>query len=353
MTFLVSAVAVAVTVVAALIPSINLPGTAGGTDPKDLYPAPPGYLLPWPGGEIHSVTQGEETPFTHNGAAAYAFDFDLTYETVVAARSGKVTMLKEDSNAGGCNSSFSSQTNYVVIDHGDGTSAVYMHLAQDGVEVNVGDVVEQGQPIAISGETGVTCSDDDAGPGPHLHFQVERTVEGQYFAQSLPIAFDDISRNDGVPQDGESYVSGNYGRGKPQKIKLTPHRVPREFNPVAQPLNPDLAEAVAPPPAADAPPVPTDTPAPEGLPPSTPSPSSTVEPDDTATPVPTDTPAPEDTATPVPPPPSPTATETPAPPPPTPTDTPAGIAAQQTAPPDTPTPTPTDTPTAVASAPPG
>ena len=112
--------------------------------------------------------------------------------------------------------------------------------------------------IAISGETGVTCSADNSAPGPHLHFQVEQTEGAQYFSQSVPIAFDDISKGDGVPQQDESYVSGNYGRGKAQKIKLTPHHVPRDFNPVPPPDNPVLVEAVpevvpVPAPAPDAP----------------------------------------------------------------------------------------------------
>ena len=252
MTFLASAFAFTFTFIAAIVPAINIPAS-GGDAPA--FPAPPGYVLPWAGGEIHTLTQGEETSFTHNGQAAYAFDIDLSYETVVAARGGKVVKVRTDSNAGGCNRSFSPAANYVVVDHGDGTSGLYLHLALDSATVKVGQIVAQGDPLAISGETGLTCSDNDSGPGPHLHFQVERSDDVQYFTQSLPIAFDDVPRNKGVPQFGQSYVSGNYGRGKPQKIKLTPYRVQREFNPVARPADPAIIEAVqvdAPPPATDA-----------------------------------------------------------------------------------------------------
>lgn len=329
MPFLASAFAAGVTVIAALMPPLHTPGVPDAGKPQ-LYPAPPGYLLPWAGGEIHSVTQGEETSFTHNGLAAYAFDFDLNYTTVVAARSGKVTMVSAGSNSGGCNAIFASATNYVVIDHGDGTSAAYLHLAYNAVLVKPGDIVDQGQPIAISGETGVTCADGDNGPGPHLHFQVERTQEGQYFTQSLPIAFDDISTNNGVPEEDHAYVSGNFGDGDAQAVKLTPHRVPRVFNPTARPMDPGLVEA--PPPPADAPAPdanatpeawPTPTAEPSGT--ATEEPTATETPEPTETPVPTDTP--ESTATA-----SPTDTVVPA------TETPVAPVATATAPSPTPAP---------------
>jgi murein DD-endopeptidase MepM/ murein hydrolase activator NlpD len=316
-----SVVTVAVTFVAAIAPPIHIPGQHKSEEGR--FPAPPGYLLPWAGGEIHAVTQGEETTFTHNGSTAYAFDFDLAYDTVVAARSGKVLMVREDSNSGGCDPAFSTAANYVVIDHGDGTTALYLHLAYNGVQVAAGDIVDQGDPIAVSGETGLTCSDDESGgPGPHLHFQVQRFDENRPLTQSLPVAFDDIDTNSGVPQDGRSYVSGNYGKGQPQKLKLTPWRVPRVFNPTARPADPQLVEEPAlptptptrPDPAAE--PASTGTATPTEPPTRTPVPddTNTPEPDATSTPVPANT-QPPATATPKPPTSTstPPATETPTP----------------------------------------
>jgi murein DD-endopeptidase MepM/ murein hydrolase activator NlpD len=320
LTFLAPAVAAVAAFALAVVPPIGVPESDPTTE--GLFPAPPGYLLPWPGGEIQTVTQGEETSFTHNGLAAYAFDFDLAYDTVVAARSGKVALIRDDSNIGGCNAIFSSATNFVLIDHGDETSSLYLHLAYGSVLVEPGDLVEQGQPIAISGETGVTCG-GDGGPGAHLHFQVQRTGDGGYFKQSLPIAFDDVPSNQGVPQEGRSYVSGNFGKGQPQKIKLTPRRVARVFNPVATPADASLIEAdpnhiVTPTPEAAAP---GEDGAPEWP---TPGPDTATAEPDTATPEPdTPTPAPD----------TPTSTHTAPPPTATATAT------------DTPEPAPTDTPT--------
>ena len=290
----------AFTVILSVTPAINIPG---GSSDDPVYPAPPGYLLPWAGGEIHSVTQGEDTGFTHNGLAAYAIDFDLSYGTVVAARSGKVAMIKEDSNVGGCSSFYSASSNYVLIDHGDGTAGLYMHLAYDSAEVKVGQEVRRGEAIAISGETGVTCSGDTGlDPGAHLHFQVEPFVEGKYFTQSQPIAFDDVSSGNGVASDGTSYVSGNYAPGRPQKIRLTPYRVSREFNPRAVPLHPEIVPAENPtetPVAAAG----TETPTPTAVPNAE---SYTEVPTETPTETTTPTPTPEPTeivvATPPPPP---------------------------------------------------
>jgi murein DD-endopeptidase MepM/ murein hydrolase activator NlpD len=332
--------AVSVTMIAAVMPTFEL--TSGSSEHR-AYPAPPGYVLPWAGGEIHKVTQGEETGMTHNGHAAYAFDFDLQYDTVVAARSGRVAMVRGDSNTGGCSRAYSADANYVVIDHGDGTSALYLHLAYQSATVKPGDIVEQGAPLAISGETGLTCSNAEDGPAPHLHFQVEKTEATHYFTQSLPVAFDDIAK-DGVPQEGKSYVSGNFGRGKPQKIGLTPHHMPRDFHPVATPADPALIEGdpnavVTPVPGSEPPPAPkaggaTPTPTPTGTLTPTATESPTLTPTPTPTPTGTLTPSATPTAT-------PSASTTPA------ADTPTAVpspAAAATEPPPADTPMPSDTP---------
>jgi murein DD-endopeptidase MepM/ murein hydrolase activator NlpD len=288
---LVSAALAMCTFMLSTISTAALPSRETGQGP--VYPAPPGYLLPWAGGSIHDVTQGEETTFTHNGRTAYAFDFNLNYDTVVAARSGRVSMARMTSNAGGCGGEYASAANYIVIDHGDGTSGLYLHLAYASSEVEVGDLVRQGEAIALSGETGITCTgvEDDVNPAPHLHFQVQRTEDGgSYMQQSLPVTFDDVKDDEGVPQEGESYVSGNFGPGKPQKIKLTPRRVERPFDPRAVPANPTLFE------------VKDDTPTPEPTMTETATATATPTPlpGDIEFPTPTDTPEPEDVETPEP-----------------------------------------------------
>ena len=55
--------------------------------------------------------------------------------------------------------------NYVQIDHGDGTSSGYGHIASGGILVGYGQSVVAGQEIARVGSTG-------ASTGCHLHFMI-------------------------------------------------------------------------------------------------------------------------------------------------------------------------------------
>ena len=57
----------------------------------------------------------------------------------------------------------SSYGNYVSISHGSGNTTVYAHLSSR--KVSVGQRVEQGQLIGITGSTGISS-------GPHLHFEI-------------------------------------------------------------------------------------------------------------------------------------------------------------------------------------
>ena len=80
---------------------------------------------------------------------------------VYATKSGRVSAVRTDVTgylAG-------SYGNYVDIDHMDGTKTRYAHLKYGGVMVSVGTTVNQGQAIALSGNTGGST-------GPHLHYEV-------------------------------------------------------------------------------------------------------------------------------------------------------------------------------------
>lgn len=162
------------------------------------------YRLPWPGGETISVVQGNNGAFSHTGLEAFAWDFSMPTGAIIeAARGGVVRYVRDDSNAGGDDVNlFGPAANYIVIDHGDGTSGLYMHLMDGGALVHVGEQVQQGQPIAENGGTGYAT-------GPHLHFMVERTEPGVWYDQSLPISFADVTTDKGVPQQNQAYTSGN------------------------------------------------------------------------------------------------------------------------------------------------
>lgn len=179
-----------------------IPAPASPLPTPASTPSP--YRLPWPGGISVTCVQGNNGSFSHTGPQAYAWDFQMPTGSVVeAARAGVVRFVGQDSNVGGVNwKEDISRANYVVIDHGDGTSGAYLHLMYHGALVKVGDHVRQGQPIAYSGATGFAS-------GPHLHFQVEKTDPASWFSQSLPVHFADVTANNGVPVEGSAYTSGN------------------------------------------------------------------------------------------------------------------------------------------------
>jgi murein DD-endopeptidase MepM/ murein hydrolase activator NlpD len=139
--------------------AVHNPGEAKPTE-DDSYI----YALPYRKGHSYLLVQAYQTAFSHKGE--YALDFKMRRGTkVCAARSGRVVAVREDSKKGGLKPKFLSEGNYVIIKHSDGTYANYWHLKFNGALVNEGDSVEQGQVIALSGNTGYTAF-------PHLHFEV-------------------------------------------------------------------------------------------------------------------------------------------------------------------------------------
>ncbi len=74
-------------------------------------------------------------------------------DQIVAVRSGVVSRATYDSSSG----------YYVVVNHGDGYSSLYMHMTH--YVVSVGQTVTAGQLLGYVGSTGVST-------GPHLHFSM-------------------------------------------------------------------------------------------------------------------------------------------------------------------------------------
>lgn len=124
------------------------------------------YHLPYEENKSHLLVQGYFSRYTHKNRAA--LDFKMKKGTkICAAREGVVVRLKEDGKKGGSNIKYRPFGNFVVIQHADSSRSGYWHLQFNGVLVNVGDTVKQGQVIGISGRTGYTYF-------PHLHFIVWR-----------------------------------------------------------------------------------------------------------------------------------------------------------------------------------
>ena len=93
--------------------------------------------------------------------------------------------------------------NHVVIKMNDTQYALLAHMKQDSAQVDVGDIVGVGQKLGECGNSGNTS-------GPHLHFQIQRTVD--LFAEgggTYPVKFNNtvrIRRGKRVERDGLFYI---------------------------------------------------------------------------------------------------------------------------------------------------
>jgi murein DD-endopeptidase MepM/ murein hydrolase activator NlpD len=123
------------------------------------------YYLPFSKGSKFFLIQAYNSKMSHT--KELSLDFKMKKGSkICAARDGVVIAAKADSDVGGLKDEYLSQGNHIIIRHSDGSTAMYWHLQKDGVLVNEGDTVKQGQHIGYSGNTGYTAF-------PHLHFQVQ------------------------------------------------------------------------------------------------------------------------------------------------------------------------------------
>ncbi|MEO1436034.1 MAG: M23 family metallopeptidase [Bacteroidota bacterium] len=134
----------------------------------------PQFTWPFPRGRSYSIIQGYNGSFSHQrNYSRFALDFDLSVgDTICAAGAGYVVGVIEGYQHGGNNRKWRPYANTVTIYHPEqATLTQYAHLIKNGALVEVGDTVQTGQAIGISGKTGFTST-------PHLHFNVLRAVNG-------------------------------------------------------------------------------------------------------------------------------------------------------------------------------
>ena len=141
------------------------------------------YTIPYKEGEQFGIGQAYGGKFSHfMKGKTHAIDFTMPDGTpICAAREGVVIFVKDNSNKHGKTMKYQEYGNYITIYHEDGTMANYFHLKKNGSKVKVGDKVEAGEIIALSGNTGWSS-------GPHLHFQVFSNNEDME-VESIPTKF--------------------------------------------------------------------------------------------------------------------------------------------------------------------
>jgi murein DD-endopeptidase MepM/ murein hydrolase activator NlpD len=128
------------------------------------------YRLPFADNQTFVISQASNGPLSTHDSAENRHAIDITMPTgtpVVAARSGTVIEVAADYQRGSKDRTLVNAANHIRILHEDDTIATYAHLAENGVLVNIGEAVEAGQHIGLSGSTGYSS-------GPHLHFAVQR-----------------------------------------------------------------------------------------------------------------------------------------------------------------------------------
>ena len=168
--------------------SLVLTACDGGTGPGPViaqcgpYPVQTSspYVLPYQIGLEFTVGQGNCTIRSHNpnSMVLYAYDFLMPIGTpIVAARSGTVLLTEARFVDGNRQPG---EENFINITHDDGTIAAYVHLTQNGVFVNVGDVVRLGDIIGISGDTGSSSE-------PHLHSMFKDAMDARQFPSHFQI----------------------------------------------------------------------------------------------------------------------------------------------------------------------
>ncbi len=129
----------------------------------------PNHHIPFREGTSVTVTQGFHGFASHRQDLAFAIDFACDEGTpVTASRDGVVWSVRKDSATGCADPSCVDDANFVVLDHGDGTYSSYSHPQREGVLVEPGDQVCQGEVIGLCGNTGFST-------GGHLHFSVMST----------------------------------------------------------------------------------------------------------------------------------------------------------------------------------
>jgi murein DD-endopeptidase MepM/ murein hydrolase activator NlpD len=164
-----------------------------------------GLRLPYPAGQVRVIVRS-----TSHGPGRHAVDFAMSYEDVLAMHAGRVVQAVIGNGSYG---------NFIVLDHGDDFCAIYGHFSRELVKV--GQSIQQGERIGISGNTGQST-------GPHLHAAVFRKVSGRCAA--VPSTAEVIMLFDEKP--GRELVAGdrigsqNRRVGSAAPIKVTPPRAP-------------------------------------------------------------------------------------------------------------------------------
>lgn len=120
-------------------------------------------ISPWPFWRAAYKWPATGRVSTHFGAQRFYGDVPASYHggMDIAAPTGTPVVAPIPGVVRLATGPFALEGNMIIIDHGRGLHSVMMHLSR--IDVNVGDVVAQGDKIGAIGSTGRST-------GPHLHW---------------------------------------------------------------------------------------------------------------------------------------------------------------------------------------
>jgi len=163
---------------------INFPSRLGSVS-KIIEPIQ--VEFPFVKNKEYKIIQGNNTNYTHNSKySKFAIDFNLkTNDTICSATDGFVVGVIDAYEFGGKGSQWRPFSNFITVYNStSGIFFQYAHLVKNGSLVKLGDKIEAGQAIALSGNTGQS-------DGEHLHFNCLKPVNTNAGLESIPIEFVD------------------------------------------------------------------------------------------------------------------------------------------------------------------
>jgi hypothetical protein len=146
---------------------------------------------------------------TYAGDPAISTSYHCFGQPIRAAHGGKVVLVDDTvpDNLGNTPSPANDppkKNGQVIVDHGDGRVALYVHVQQGSAKVKVGDTVNAGDVLALVGNSGFTTE-------PHLHFEIlETDATGRAHAVPImPSGLVDAAGKAvvGVPKGGLAYTA--------------------------------------------------------------------------------------------------------------------------------------------------
>lgn len=208
-----------------------LPGVPLPEDPAADYSSETAWRMPFEGTwwvfwggdtelqNYHAVTPSQRHALdvviwndgaTYRGDGAQNEDYWAWGQAVVAPATGTVVGVINDqpdvppnTPPGQRNASENPGGNHVVIETGENEYAFIAHMQEGSVQVDVGDDVEAGDLLGLTGNSGNSSE-------PHIHIHVQDSPDILDFAATgLPLQFDDAIV-DGEPIENAMPVQGSF-----------------------------------------------------------------------------------------------------------------------------------------------